>query len=306
MPAMSAGLTRAHVAILATALLFSTGGAAIKACGLSAWQVASFRSGVAAVALVLLVPAARRVSWRVLLVAVAYAGTLVSFVLANKLTTAAQAVFLQAAAPLYVIFLERWLLGTPMARRDVPILGTVAVGIVLLFLGSGQAYATAPDPVRGNLIAIGSGVFYAFLMVGLRWLAADASAPPGTAAAATLWGNVLAFVAALPLALPVLASQPVDWAVIGYLGVFQIGLAYYLMTRAMRTLTALDTALLLLIEPLLNPTFVWLMHGETPTALALTGGALVLAATTWRSLSTPGAAGHAPARVVPPTVKEPT
>jgi drug/metabolite transporter (DMT)-like permease len=295
---MPAGFTRAHAAILVTALLFSTGGAAIKACGLTAWQVASFRSGVAAVALALLVPAARRVSGRVLLVAVAYAGTLVSFVLANKLTTAAQAVFLQAAAPLYVIFLERWLLGTRIAGRDIPILATVGIGVVLLFVGSGGAYATAPDPVRGNIIAIVSGVFYAFLMVGLRWLAADATAPQGTAAAATLWGNVLAFAAALPLALPVLASQPVDWAVIVYLGVFQIGLAYYLMTRAMRTLTALDTALLLLIEPLLNPTFVWLMHGETPTPLAIAGGVLVLAATTWRSLTTAGAAGQATPRAV--------
>jgi len=298
---MPAGFTRAHAAILATALLFSTGGAAIKACGLTAWQVASFRSGVAALALALLVPAARRVSPRVLLVAVAYAGTLVSFVLANKLTTAAQAVFLQAAAPLYVIVLERWLLGTPIARRDLPILAVVGAGVMCLFLGSGDPYATAPDPVRGNLIAVGSGVFYAFLMVGLRWLASDASAAPGTAAAATLWGNVLAFGAALPLALPVLASQPADWAVIVYLGVFQIGLAYYLMTRAMRTMTALDTAVLLLIEPLLNPTFVWLLHGETPTPLALTGGALVLVATSWRSLTMSGAAS----RVAPPVVQEP-
>jgi len=298
---MRAGFTRAHAAVLATALLFSTGGAAIKACGLNAWQVASFRSGVAALALALLVPAARRVSPRVLLVAVAYAGTLVSFVLANKLTTAAQAVFLQAAAPLYVIVLERWLLGTPIARRDLPILAIVGAGVLCIFVGSGDPYATAPDPVRGNLIAVGSGVFYAFLMVGLRWLAADAAAPPGTAAAATLWGNVLAFGAVLPLALPVLASRPADWAVIAYLGVFQIGLAYYLMTRAMRTLTALDTAVLLLIEPLLNPTFVWLLHGETPTALALTGGALVLAATSWRSLTMPGAASH----LAPAVVQEP-
>ena len=151
-----------------------------------------------------------------------------------------------------------------------------------------------------------SGVFYAFLMVGLRWLAADPAAPRGTAAAATLWGNVLAFAAVLPLALPVVASQPGDWVAIVYLGVFQIGLAYYLMTRAMRTISALDTAVRLLIEPLLNPTWVWLAHGETPTPLALTGGALVLAATSWRSLTMPGAAGRAGPLVVQGTGKEPT
>jgi drug/metabolite transporter (DMT)-like permease len=178
-----------------------------------------------------------------------------------------------------------------VARRDLPILALIAAGIVLLFVGSGEGVATAPDPARGNVIAVASGVFYAFLMVGLRWLAAG-DAAPGSAAASAVWGNVLAFVAVLPLALPVVESQPVDWAVIAYLGTFQIALPYYLMARAMRTLTALDTAVLLLIEPLLNPTFVWLVHGETPTALALTGGALVLIATTWRSVTTAGRAGH--------------
>lgn len=290
---MSAGFTRAHAAILATALLFSTGGAAIKACGLTAWQVAGFRSGVAAVAMALLVPAARQISGRILLVAVAYAATLISFVLANKLTTGAQAVFLQAAAPLYVVGLERWLLGTRLARRDVPILSLIAVGIVLLFLGSGERVATAPDPARGNVIAIASGVFYAALMVGLRWLTAGPHATPGAGPAAAVWGNVLAFAVALPMALPVVASRPIDWAVIGYLGTFQIALPYYLMTRAMRTLSALDAAVLLLVEPLLNPTFVWLVHGETPTPLALAGGALVLVATTWRSLTTTADASHA-------------
>jgi len=286
---MTARFTRAHAAILATALLFSTGGAAIKACGLNAWQVASFRSGVAAVALALLVPAARRVSWRVLLVAVAYAATLVSFVLANKLTTAAQAVFLQAAAPLYVVFLERWLLGTRLARRDVPVLGLVVIGGVLLYLGSGASFATAPDPARGNVIAIVSGVFYAGMLVGLRWLA-ERTPRPGAAAAAAVWGNGLAFVIALPMALPVVGSTQRDWLVLAYLGIFQIGLAYYLVARAVRTVSALDVSLLLLVEPVLNPIWVWLLHGEVPGPLAIVGGALVLVATSWRTLTAPPAA----------------
>lgn len=283
---MSPGFTRAHVALLATALLFSTGGAAIKACQLTAWQVASFRSGVAALVLALLVPEARRVSWRILVVAVAYALTLTTFVLANKLTTAAQAVFLQAAAPLYVVVLERWLLGTRLSGRDVPVLGLVAAGVALLFFGSGDGFATAPDPARGNLIAIASGVFYACMMVGLRWLAVDRPAV-GAAQAAAVWGNGMAFVLVLPLALPVVGARPLDWALIGYLGTFQIALAYYLVSRAMRTVTALDTALLLLIEPVLNPIWVWWLHGETPGPLAIAGSALVLTATAWRVIAAP-------------------
>jgi len=286
---MSSGFTRAHLAILATAVLFSTGGAAIKACQLAAWQVAGFRSGIAALVMVLLVPAARQVSGPILVVAAAYAGTLISFVLANKLTTAAQAVFLQAAAPLYVVFLERWLLGTRLARRDVPVLGLVVIGGVLLYLGSGASFATAPDPARGNVIAIVSGVFYAGMLVGLRWLA-ERTPRPGAAAAAAVWGNGLAFVIALPMALPVVGSTQRDWLVLAYLGIFQIGLAYYLVARAVRTVSALDVSLLLLVEPVLNPIWVWLLHGEVPGPLAIVGGALVLVATSWRTLTAPPAA----------------
>jgi drug/metabolite transporter, DME family len=287
-PHMSAGFTRAHAAILATAALFSTGGAAIKACGLNAWQVASFRSGVAAVILALLVPGSRLTSRPILLVAIAYAGTLVSFVLSTKLTTAAQAVFLQAAAPLYVVFLERWLLKTRLSGRDVPVLLLVAAGIGLLFVGSGRTFATAPNPPLGNAIAIVSGVFYAFMLTGLRWLAqreptADASS------AAALWGNGFAFAVALPMALPVQGSTATDWAVIVYLGTFQIGLAYYLISRAVRTVSALDVSLLLLVEPVLNPLLVWVLHGEVPGPLALAGAALILTATAWRTLSAPRA-----------------
>ncbi len=95
---------RDRLMVLAAAILFSTGGAAVKACSLSGWQVACFRSAVAAVAIFALIPAARR-AWNVktLLVAIAYAATMISFVLANKLTTAANAIFLQGSAPLYVL-----------------------------------------------------------------------------------------------------------------------------------------------------------------------------------------------------------
>jgi drug/metabolite transporter (DMT)-like permease len=289
---MSAGFTRAHALVLATAVLFSTGGAAIKACGLNAWQVASFRSGVAAIAMALLVPGARLVSLPILLVATAYAGTLVSFVLSTKLTTAAQAVFLQAAAPLYVVFLERWLLKTRLSGRDVPVLLLVAAGIGLLFAGSGRAFATAPNPPLGNTIAIASGVFYAFMLTGLRWLAQREPTTDASSAAA-LWGNGFAFAAALPMALPVQGSTTTDWAVIAYLGTFQIALAYYLISRAVRTVSALDVSLLLLVEPVLNPVWVWALHGEVPGPLAIAGAALILAATAWRTLSTPRALAQA-------------
>jgi drug/metabolite transporter (DMT)-like permease len=268
--------------LAAAALLFSTGGAAIKATTLTGWQVASFRSGVAALAVLLLVPAARRGwSWRVGLVSVVYAATMVLFVSANKTTTAANAIFLQSAAPLYVLVLAPLLLREHARRADLLAMAVIVVGLVLVLSGDAPAAATAPNPLLGNALAVVSGVAWALTMIGLRWLAARGD--DGATLATVVGGNALAFAVCLPLAFPVGPSSPVDWAVIGYLGVFQIGLAYLFMTRGIRGVPALEASMLLLVEPALNPVWAWLVHGERPGLLPVLGGALILAATVARS-----------------------
>ena len=228
---MSGGLARFR--ILAAALLFSTGGAAIKSADFSSWQVAGLRSGIAALALWLFLPESRRLGrglgeWlRIGLVAMAYAATLVLFVLANKLTTAANTIFLQSTAPLYVLLLGPWLLGERVRRRDLLFIAAVALGMAMLLLGEQRSYATAPDPVRGNLLALAAGLGYGLLILGLRWLGRSG----GSALPAVAVGNLLAFVVTLPMALP-FGSHPIgDWAVIIYLGVVQIGLAYAFWQR---------------------------------------------------------------------------
>ncbi len=272
--------SRARLEVLATALLFSTGGAAIKAASFGSWQVASFRSGVAAAAVWLLVPAARRLprGRGVLLaagVALCYAATLILFVLANKATTAANTIFLQATAPLYILLLGPLWLHEPIRRRDLLAMAAVAGGTALFFVGRQPAFATAPHPLRGNLLAALSGLTYALMLMGLRWLGKGAGVP----AAAVALGNLFAFLLALPLALPLATHSAMDWAVIVYLGVFQIGLAYALLTRAIPHLPALEVSLLLYLEPALNPLLAWLVHGEYPGRLALAGGAMIIGAT---------------------------
>ncbi len=121
---MSDAATSARWRLLGVALLFSTGGAAIKGTDLTNWQVACLRSAVATLALVALLPEARRwpsraVLAKTLAVGAGYAGTMVMFVAANKLTTAANAIFLQATAPLYLLALGPWLLKEPVRRRDL-------------------------------------------------------------------------------------------------------------------------------------------------------------------------------------------
>src|SRR5690349_19466171 len=115
-------------------MLFATGGAAIKGTALSSVQVAGFRSGIAAIAMLLILPAARAGLRReVIPGALAYAAALISFVAATKLTTSGAAIFLQATSPLWVLVLSPVLLGERFERRDLPYLAVAALGLVLVF-----------------------------------------------------------------------------------------------------------------------------------------------------------------------------
>lgn len=272
-------------------MLFSTGGAVIKATTLSAWQVASFRAGIAAVTLLVLVPAARRLSWRALVVAVVQAATFVTFVLANKLTTAASAVFLQATAPFWLILIGPLLLGERSRRSDAPFIAVLFGGVLLLMLGAPPPSATAPNTLLGNAVGAVSGLMWSFTLAGLRWAGREAAkGATFTGASSTMLGNVIAFVVCLPLALPAEASRPADWLLVAYLGVAQVGLAYVFLTRGLGRLRAMEASLLLLLEPALSPLWAWLAHGERPGLWSVLGGVIILGATAWRSMRTePGA-----------------
>lgn len=282
--------SKARLQLLGAALLFSTGGAAIKAAAFNGWQIASFRSGFAALALLLLVPEARRGwalrqaqggLWRSVLVGVAYAGCLTLFVLANRLTTAANTIFLQSTAPLYVLILAPWLLKEPVRRQDIGFMLAVGLGLALFFVGVEQPVVTAPDPARGNVLALISGFFWALTVCGLRWLTAKPGR--GSPLAAVTSGNLTAFLVTLPFALPLGAHSVAEWSVLVYLGVFQIALAYVLVTSAISHIPALEASVILLLEPALNPLWAWLMQGEVPGMWALIGGAIILGATTAKS-----------------------
>jgi drug/metabolite transporter (DMT)-like permease len=274
----------ARLELAAAAILFSTGGAAVKAVDFTGWQITGLRSGVAAVAIWLMTRQARgRWTGRHVVVGVAYAACLTLFVLANRLTTAANTIYLQSTAPLYLAILAPWLLREPTRRQDLAFMAAVGLGLALFFIGVDQPVETAPDPVRGNLLALGSGMTWALTVCGLRWMA-SAGEGRGSAAVAVVVGNVIACLAALPFTLPVGRHDPGDWLLVGYLGVFQIALAYVLVTRALETLPALEASLILLIEPVLNPVWAWVFQGERPGAWALVGGGVILGATTVRSV----------------------
>lgn len=262
-------------------MLFSTGGAAFKATTLSGWQVVSLRSGIAAAAVLLLVPASRR-GWnaKVAAVSVVYAATMVLFVIANKATTAANAIFLQAAAPLYVMLLAPWLLKERVSRADLGAIAAIGVGLALVLSGTQAPSATAPNPALGNVLGILCGVSWSVTLIGMRWLG---SAADGDGTLATVaCGNILACLVCLPLAIPITLTAR-DAAIMSYLGLIQIALAYLFLARGIRGVPALEASMLMLIEPALNPVWAWMVHGEEPGLLPVLGGLLILSATIVRA-----------------------
>src|SRR4051812_11119796 len=230
--------SRARLELIGAAVLFSTGGAAIKWAAFTGWQIAGFRSGIAAVALLVMTPAARRGwTWRAALVGLVYAGCLTLFVLANRLTTAANTIFLQSTAPLYILFLGPWLLKEPIRKQDLGFMLAVGLGLALFFIGVEQPAVTAPEPERGNLLALASGLCWALAVCGLRWL--SVAPGRGSPTAAVTAGNLIAFMLSLPMALPFGSHSVADWAIVSYLGVFQIALAYIFVTSAIQVIPAL-------------------------------------------------------------------
>lgn len=269
------GPVRARLLILLAALLWSTAGAVIKLNpGLGAMQLAGGRSLVAGLVLLLLFRDARvRPTRGVLAVALAYAATVVLFVVANKWTTSANAIFLQDTAPLYVLLLSPWLLGERPTRGELLSAPVFLLGLSLFFLD-----ALTPGQRAGNLVALASGVSFALSILGLRKLG-------GAGVGAIVWGNLLAAFLTAPWALQGPAPGLPGWGVLLFLGIFQLGLAYAAFSRGVTHVPAVEASLLILLEPVLNPVWTFLLTGERPGPWALVGGAVILAATAWRTVA---------------------
>lgn len=275
-------MLESRLLLLGAALLWSTAGAAMKLCQLSGVQIACGRSLIAGLFLFLTVRSARRMPTRaVLLTALAYAATVGLFAISNKLTTAANAIFLQSTAPLWVLLLSRrWLDETP-TRAELLAVPLYALGLSLFFLDD-----LSPGQLTGNLVAVAAGVAFATCIVGLRRLSAGAGPEAaGAGSSALVYGNWLAALVALPFWFQGPEPRALDLGILLYLGVFQLGLAYLCFVRGVARTRALEASLLVLLEPVLNPVWTFLIAGERPGPWALAGGTIVLLATLWRILA---------------------
>lgn len=283
---MSAGDDRLHVrgllALLLAAVLWSTGGLFIKSIPLDAITIAGARSAVAAA---VIWAWHRRMApirtWAQVGSIVCYALTVILFVLATKLTTAANAILLQYTAPVWVCGLSWLVTREHVTRVDVAAVVAVLVGMAVFFMDS-----LSTGGFTGDVIAVLSGVAFAGLALFMR-----AQHGVGTVES-VLYGNLLTAVVCGPFMRPLQADA--DALVnLCLLGAVQLGVSYILYAWAIRHVTALEAVLITVIEPLLNPVWVGIGHGEIPSRTAIVGGGIVVAAVVARSLAT--AAGGAPA-----------
>ena len=258
--------------VLGAAILWSTGGLFIKATHLSPFEVSFGRSLLAAITIVIFTRregfGLNRIS---AITSVLYAALLILFVVATKMTTAANAIFLQYTAPVYVLILEPIFYKEKFRGRDFVTVAVCVAGMSLFFVGK-----LRPQDVSGNLFALASGVCFAFFFLLLR----HSKARQVNRAASAIYGNLIAVVLCAPAFFGAMRRgiSLEDYARLAYLGIVQIGFAYLLFTLAMaRGLRSLDAGIICYVEPVLNPIWVFLFLGERPSGWAIIGGAIIIA-----------------------------
>ncbi|GAC1299666.1 MAG: EamA family transporter [Myxococcales bacterium] len=286
--------------VAAAALLWSSGGLFIKLAPMPGLAVACGRSAVTAIFyLIVLRPRLSKASWST---AFAYAAMILTFVTATKLTTAANAIFLQYTGPAYVLMLSPWVLKERLQRIDIACVVLSLLGMSLFFVGRVEA-----GQVAGNLLGVASGAFFGLTVLLLRRDAAGGKSG-GDAMPSTALGNILAAAVALPFAAPSIgaALTPLGAVSLLYLGIVQLGVAYLLFAKGLKRVPASEASLVSMLEPVFNPLWVFLGTGERPGPWALLGGAVVIGAvvarTLWREPSRGGEVGVA-SRVADPTIQ---
>jgi len=258
--------------VFAAAFLWSTGGLFIKWTTLSGLELSCWRSFFAILTVAFFT---RHEGFGInRLTAVAsflYAVLLILFVLATKTTTAANAIFLQYTAPVYLLILEPIIYKEKFRSRDLFTVLVCVGGMALFFVGQ-----LRPQDVTGNLLALASGFCFALYFLSLR----HPRAREVNRASSVIYGNTLAVLMTLPWGLSVVNTiTGPDLLAAAYLGVIQLGIAYTLFTYGMaHGVRSLDAGIICYIEPVLNPVWVFFVLGEKPSSWALLGGLIIIAA----------------------------
>lgn len=258
------------------AILWSSGGILIKLISWSPLLIAGTRSMIAAVVLGVYM-IYKKVSIKIckysIGAGIGLCGCCTFFVVANKFTTAANAIVLQYAAPVFILLMTAFLLKEKLHKREIIVVAITMAGIVLFFFDQLSA-----GNIVGNLFAILAGIFLAlmFVMVGQG----------GDNDSIRMTGILLAHCLSAVINIPagIIGTASVTGTEILYiviLGIFQLGIPYVLYAIASKDCSPLACSLIGMLEPLLNPVWVAIFVGEIPGMFALVGAVIIIGIVTW-------------------------
>jgi drug/metabolite transporter, DME family len=254
------------LAVLLGATVWSTGGLCIKLLPFDPYTILFYRSLFAG--LVFLTFYRRRaliLTPVVFGVGVLYAGLATCFIVATKMTTAANAVFLQYTAPVYLFLLEPWLFKFKLSRLNIITAAVCIFGMLLFFQGD-----LGSENLLGSLIGLFSGVLLAAMLLLQRFNKQEHYG------AGLVWGNVFIMLICSPWFMASASPEPLHWLLFVVLGAFQIGLGYLLFNYGLQRTRAVESSLLAMMEPIFNPVWVYLGYGEQPGPWAIVGGLIIV------------------------------
>lgn len=268
---------KAMLFLAIASILWSTAGLFIKWISWHPIAIAGVRSGIAATIILIywllrykaLPPLPNK---KKLFGALNYVILVMLFIGSNKLTTSANAILLQFTAPVWVMLFASIFLKEPIKKSDYITVAFVFAGMILFFLGNLGA-----GGMLGNFLAILSGVAMAVMVVSLKGV------KTGSPLEIVFWGNIFTVIAGIPFYSAVVLDGPSVTGIL-LLGIFQLGISYIFYAEGIQKVSALEGILIPVLEPLLNPVWVFIFNGETPTVYALIGGVIVVGSVLVRSL----------------------
>lgn len=258
---------KGNLYILLTAILWSTGGLLIKFIPGNAVAINGARSLIALIFFCIYRKTVKvKVNRFILAAAICLVLTNLLYVIANKLTTAANAIVLQYTAPIFVLIWDCIYQKKIPKKQQCLIVLMAFAGMILFFmdqLDGGQ--------MLGNIIAIGAGLSFS----GVFFIN---SLPKASSKDSSMIAFFISFIISLPFLGDVKAMNSTALAALIVLGVFQVGLAYVLFDKGAKLTSPVSASLIGLLEAVLNPIWVFLFYGEKVGRFALAGAGIILAA----------------------------
>ena len=266
-----------------TAFLWSTSGFFIKYLTINAFQISFYRSLIAALT-VFFITVVRKQKLKFEFdrvsnfAALFYAGILILFVLATKMTSAANAIFLQFTAPMYLVVLEPLFLKTKFESKNVITIIICIFGMILFFFGKLEL-----GNIYGNLLAICSGICFAMFSLLLKYK--KVKHKNDNTLNNVVMGNVIVAVIAFFIIFPDLKLDLTQALILLYMGAIQIGVSYIIFNEGIKYVSATESMIIATLEAIFNPIWVFIGIGEAPSVYSILGGLIIFGAIIWRNFS---------------------